>query len=84
MPESKCKKTDSDRIMRIFELCEEHFGYVRFVGVKYHSQIGWVAKVQFNDSIYFENLTADGDDSTDALRKLKNRVKKIINRYNTV
>ncbi|MEA2110745.1 MAG: hypothetical protein U9P71_01725 [Campylobacterota bacterium] len=80
----KSRKTDSDRIMRITELCEEHFGQVRFVGVKYHSTIGWVAKVQFDDSVYFENLTADGKDSTDALRKLKNRVKKIINRYNTV
>ena len=32
----------------------------------------------------FENLTADGDTSTDALRKLRNRVKKIIKRYNGV
>jgi endonuclease V-like protein UPF0215 family len=80
----KCKKTDSDRILRITELCEEHFGQVRFVGVKYHASIGWVAKVQFEDGVYYGNLTADGDDSTDALRKLKNRVKKIINRYNTV
>lgn len=78
------EKTNSDRIMRIYELCEENFGYVRFVGVKYHSKIGWVAKVQFDDQDDIGNLTADGDDATDALRKLKNRVKKIIKRYNTV
>lgn len=78
------QKTDSDRIMRIHQLSQDNFGDVRFVGVKYHTLIGWVAKVQFEDNINFGNLTADGDDSTDALRKLKNRVKKIIKRYNSV
>lgn len=77
-------KTDSDRILRIHQLCQDHFGNVRFVGVKYHTQIGWVAKVQFEENINFGNLTSDGENSTDALRKLKNRVKKIINRYNAV
>lgn len=81
---SDVKKTDSERILQIHAICQEHFGSVRFVGVKYHSKIGWVAKVQFEDSVYFGNLTADGDDSTDALRKLKNRVRKIIKRYNEV
>lgn len=83
MPAEKTK-TNSDRIMRIHQLCEEHFGAVRFVGVKYHSKIGWIAKVQFEEADAFENLTADGKDATDALRNLKNRVKKIIKRYNTV
>jgi len=78
------KKSDSDRIKRIHELCQEHFGSVRFVGVKYHTKIGWVAKVQFEDDVYFGNLTADGENATDALRNLKNRVKKIIKRYNVV
>ena len=78
------EKTNSDRILRIHELCEEYFGNVRFVGVKYHTKIGWVAKVQFEDQDDIGNLTADGDDATDALRKLKNRVKKIIKRYTIV
>jgi hypothetical protein len=84
MSHDKHMKTDSERIMRIHDLCEEYFGDVRFVGVKYHTQIGWVAKVQFEENINFGNLTADGDDSTDALRKLKSRVKKIISRHNKV
>lgn len=75
------RKTNSDRILRIHQLCEEHFGAVRFVGVKYHSKIGWIAKVQFEEDVDFGNLTADGQDAADALRKLKNRVKKIIKRY---
>ncbi|MDA3946383.1 MAG: hypothetical protein PF439_06860 [Helicobacteraceae bacterium] len=81
---SDTRKKDSERILRIYQLCEEHFGAVRFVGVKFHSKIGWIAKVQFEDDVDFGNLTADGEDATDALRKLKNRVKKIIKRYNLV
>ena len=86
MAEKTSKKTNTQRILQITDLCEENFGRgsVQFVGVKFHPRIGWVAKVQFEDNIYFGNLTADGDDATEALRKLKNRVKKIIKRYNTV
>lgn len=77
-------KTNSDRILRIHALCEQHFGEVLFVGVKFHSKIGWVAKAQFSDDNDFGNLTADGENATDALRQLKNRIKKIIKRYSQV
>lgn len=77
------EKMDSDRIKEIYKLCKGHFGDVRFVGIKYHSKIGWVAKAQFN-SDEVGNLTADGKTSTDALRSLRNRIKKIIKRYNRV
>ncbi len=76
-------KTDSDRIEEIYKLCNGHFGDVRFVGVKLHGQIGWIAKVQFNTE-EINNLTADGESSSDALRNLRNRIKKIIKRYNRV
>lgn len=79
---SEKKKTNTDRIKRIFSLCEDHFGDVRFVGIKYQKKIGWVAKAQFDENM--ENLTADGETSVEALRNLKNRVKKIIKRYNGV
>ena len=77
------EKTDSDRIKEIYKLCKGHFGDVRFVGIKYHAQIGWVAKAQFN-SEEVGNLTSDGETSSDALRTLRNRIKKIIKRYNGV
>ena len=77
------EKLDSDRIKEIYKLCKGHFGDVRFVGLKYHSKIGWVAKAQFN-SDEVGNLTADGKTSSDALRSLRNRIKKIIKRYNGV
>ncbi len=76
------KKTNTQRIKRIYDLCEEHFGDIRFVGIKYHKKIGWIAKAQFDGD--FDNLTADGETSVEALRNLKNRVKKIIKRYNRV
>ncbi len=76
------EKQDSDRIKEIYKLCKGHFGDVRFVGIKYHNKIGWIAKAQLGSG--FENLTADGKTSSDALRNLRARVKKIIKRYNRV
>ena len=75
------KKTNSDRILTIYEMAKEHFGEVRFVGLKYHDKIGWIAKIQFDN---YDSLIEEGDDATEALRALKKRVKKIINRYNMV
>ncbi|MBU0632918.1 hypothetical protein KKA17_09745 [bacterium] len=40
------------------------------------------AKAEFNGE--FNNLTAEGKDISDALRNLKDKVKKIIKRYNKV
>ncbi len=76
------EKMDADRIKEIYKLCKGHFGDVRFVGIKYQNKMGWLAKAELGED--FENLTADGKTSTDALRKLRDRVKKIIKRYNRV
>ena len=74
-------KTVEERIERIYREAKEHFGEVRFVGVKLHDKIGWVAKIQFDA---FESLIAEGEDAIDALKNLRKRVKKIIARYNLV
>lgn len=74
-------KTIDQRIDRIYKMAKEHFGEVRFVGIKRHTKIGWIAKIQFDE---FESLVAEGEDAIDALKKLKKRVKKIIDRYNMV
>ncbi|MBN2825386.1 MAG: hypothetical protein JXQ76_08690 [Campylobacterales bacterium] len=81
MHESRLHKSNEDRIEAIYKLAKEHFGEVRFVGIKLHDKIGWVAKIQFDE---FESLVAEGDDATDALKNLKKRVKKIVHRYNMV
>jgi len=78
---TKPTKTNEDRIQSIYDLAKEHFGEVRFVGIKLHDKIGWVAKIQFDE---FESLIAEGSDATEALKNLKKRVKKIVHRYNLV
>ena len=78
---SKEIKSIDERIERIYKLAKSHFGEVRFVGIKKHTKIGWIAKIQFDE---FESLISDGDTAEDALRNLKKRVKKIIDRYNMV
>ena len=74
-------KTLDQRIERIYEMAQEHFGEVRFVGIKKHKKIGWIAKIQFDE---FESLVSEGKDAEDALKKLRKRLKKIIDRYNMV
>jgi hypothetical protein len=74
-------KTLDQRIDRIYKMAKEHFGEVRFVGIKRHTKIGWIAKIQFDE---FESLVAEGEDAIDALKKLRKRLKKIIDRYNMV
>ena len=74
-------KTLDQRIDRIYGMAEKHYGEVRFVGIKKHHKIGWVAKIQFDE---FESLVSEGKDAEDALRKLRKRLKKIIDRYNFV
>jgi len=74
-------KTLDERIDRIYKMAKEHFGEVRFVGIKRHTKIGWVAKIQFDE---FESLIAEGENAIDALKNLRKRLKRIIDRYNMV
>ena len=78
---SKEAKTLDQRIDRIYKMAKEHYGEVRFVGIKRHTKIGWVAKIQFDE---FDSLMAEGKDAIDALKNLRKRIKKIIDRYNMV
>ena len=74
-------KTLDERIENIYKMAKEHFGEVRFVGIKKHTKIGWIAKIQFDE---FESLMSEGKDAEDALKNLRKRLKKIIDRYNLV
>ena len=74
-------KTLDERIEQVYALAEEHFGEIRFAGIKKHNKIGWVAKIQFDE---FDSLMAEGKDAVDALKNLRKRIKKIIDRYNMV
>ena len=74
-------KSLDERIERIYKMAKEHFGEVRFAGIKKHTKIGWVAKVQFDE---FESLVAEGETAEVALKNLRKRLKRIIDRYNMV
>ena len=74
-------KTLDERIDYIYKMAKEHFGEVRFVGIKKHTKIGWVAKIQFDE---FQSLVSEGKDAENALKNLRKRLKKIIDRYNMV
>ena len=78
---SKEVKSLDERIERIYRMAKEHFGEVRFAGIKKHKKIGWVAKIQFDE---FESLIAEGETAEEALKNLRKRLKKIIDRYNMV
>ena len=80
MAESTIKTLDR-RIDSIYRMAKEHFGEVKFVGIKLHKKIGWVAKIQFDE---FESLVSEGKDAEEALKNLRRRLKKIIARYNFV
>jgi len=81
MAENANKKTLDERIDYIYEMAKEHFGEVRFAGIKKHTKIGWVAKIQFDE---FQSLVSEGKDAEEALKNLRKRLKKIIDRYNMV
>ena len=78
---NKESKSIEERIERIHKMAKEHFGEVRFVGIKLHTKIGWVAKIQFDE---FDSLIAEGENAELALKNLRKRLKKIIDRYNMV
>ena len=77
-------KTNEDRMIRIANLAEEHYGNgeVKFVGVKFDPENKVFVsklKLQTQMSIYESGVTSE-----DSLKKLKLRIKKIIKRYGAV
>jgi len=78
---SKEVKTNEEKIEKIYNICENHFGGVRAVSVKFNKK--WKVKVQF-DYKCFNSLTAEGKTLDEALEILKDNIKKIIRRYNFV
>ncbi len=81
LAENKEVKSIDERLERLKREAKGHFGEIRFVGIKLHDKIGWVAKIQFDE---FESLVAEGETAIDAIKNLRKRVLKIINRYNAV
>lgn len=82
---SKKQKTNTERIKRIYDLAESHWGNVKFVGLKYDKHDGWTAKVSFEKlGGTIDHLRAHAEMPDEALKKLKKQIKIIIHRYQTV
>jgi hypothetical protein len=80
-------KTNADRIVRIAELAEEHFGTgtIKFVGVKFEVESGtWIAKLKLNEIYNYDSFSESGDSVEKAVKALKNRVKRIVKRYSEI
>lgn len=77
-------KTNEQRIARILEIASGHFGEVKHVSLKFNSRGNWVASIKFNENTFVEDMMEIGDDATEVLKKLKNRIKKIKRRYGSV
>ncbi|MEA2018729.1 MAG: hypothetical protein U9N59_09790 [Campylobacterota bacterium] len=75
-------KTTSQRIKEVHSLASKHFGDVKFVGLKYDEYDGWVAKISFHKSSVYSSITSRDEEPRVALKKLKSRMEKIIDRYN--
>lgn len=76
------EKSTSERIMEIYELANTHFGDAKFVGIKYDEFDGWVAKIRFHKGSTVGSLSARDEKPRVAMEKLKQRMQKIIDRYN--
>lgn len=82
---TKKQKTNTERIKRIYDLAESHWGNVKFVGLKFDKYDGWIAKVSFEKVPgAMVNLKAHSEHPDEALKKLKKQVKLSIHRYQTV
>jgi len=79
MNEKKITGT-STLIERIVKKATAHYGTdIRFVGIKYEPNTGWIAKIKFYN---FPSLVEMSTTSSEkALRKLDKRIDKIIKRY---
>lgn len=83
MKEIRNVKTIQERIERIHFLAIEHFGAVKSVKIKFVDGI-YVATLKLPNDLYIDKLVEVNGTPENALRKLKNRLKKIIKRYNNV
>ena len=83
MKEEQIVKTNSIRIKDVFDLASDHFGDVKFVGLKYDMRDGWLSKIRFKND-YRPSIMCSGESADDAIKELKRKIKKVIARYNDV
>jgi len=80
-----CKKikTNETRLERIQEIASNQIGSVRSVSLKLKGVL-WTCTLKMQPGEHFEQIAVSDEDSSEAVKGLKNRLKKIIKRYNQV
>lgn len=76
-------KTNEQRLETIQRICTQDIGTVQSVALKLKGKT-WVCTLKMMPGQYFECVSVSDSDSTEAVKGLKNRLKKIIKRYNHV
>ncbi len=77
------QKTNADRLIRIRDICEEDLGSVRGVYLKLKGNV-WQCTLKMEKGEYLEEISVSDIDATAAIKGLKNRLKRIVKRYNTI
>ena len=77
------KKTNETRLEKIQEIALIQIGSVRSVSLKLKGSV-WTCTLKMEPGEHFEYIAVSDEDATEAVRGTKNRLKKIIKRYNHV
>ena len=80
----KYEKTNSDRMKTIQRICFQDIGACKAVCVKLIGLDRWSCKVKFGEEVNIHDVEEFGYSSTEAIKKMKKRIKKIVKRYNMV
>lgn len=78
-----CKKTDNDRLKRIYELAEDNLGPVKSVSLKLKGKL-WTCSLKMEPGQQFEIMASSDESSVTACRLVKKRLKRSIIRYNSI
>lgn len=77
------KKTNDDRLKRIFELAESNLGPVKNVSLKLKGKL-WTCSLKMEPGQQFEIIASSDESSVTACRLVKKRLKRSIVRYNSI
>jgi len=77
------KKSNEDRLKRIYQLAEDNIGTVRSVSLKLKGN-AWTCALKMDPDQHFDIIASVDDDPTVACKMVKKRLKKIISRYHNI
>ena len=76
-------KTNEQRLATIQKICTQDIGTVQSVSLKLKGKT-WTCTLKMAPDQYFESISVSDNDPTEAVKGLKNRLKRIIKRYHSI